>query len=148
MVDERPSGANPVSLEIGPEPIPSKINAMKRGFLPFFFRQRNSPGSLDRLTPTREGTGTEPIGSRQLDFSRLDQPFPLGDFAFDAAAHLLRAARARRAAPLGKAPADVGQSKHAPHFAVDALDDRVRQSRPPGDSEKRARLVARHALRD
>src|SRR5712691_13351626 len=99
----------------------------KMGIFTFFFWQRNSPGSLDRLTRTREGTGTEPIGSRQLDFSRLDQPSPLGDFAFDVAAHLLRAARARRAAPLGKAPADVGQSQHAPHFAVDALDDRVRQ---------------------
>src|SRR6266581_1689393 len=105
-----------------------------------FFQATDSAGSNDKDRPPGFRPESErSLASRQLDFSRLDDPFPLGDFAFDVAAHFLRAARARRAAPLGKAPADVGQSKHAPHFAVDALDDRVRQSRRPGDAEKRAR---------
>src|SRR5207247_5757199 len=111
MVDGRPSGAGPVSLKIGPEPIPSKINA-KNGYFYLFF--------------SGNGIRRGPIGSRQLDFSRLDEPFPFGDFAFDVATHLLRTARARRAAPLGEAPADVGQSQRAPHFAVDSRSEERR----------------------
>src|SRR5258708_21010605 len=47
MVDGRPSGANPVSLEIGPEPIPSKINA-KNGNFYFFFLATEFAGSSDK----------------------------------------------------------------------------------------------------
>src|SRR6266849_10708499 len=86
--------------------------------------------------------------SLQLEFSCLDDFFPLLDLGRHVAPHLLRAARAGRPSPLGEPLPDVGERQHAAQLAIQPLDRRARHSRGTREAEKRARLVAGHAVRD
>src|SRR6266853_5288206 len=97
---------------------------------------RSAPPLRRRSWPAGEAPRAEAdsLRSRQLDLSGFDDPFPFFDLGEDEAAHFFRAARARRAAPLGEALRDLRERNDAPHLAVDPLDDRLRQSRRACDT--------------
>src|SRR6266705_6537014 len=126
----------------------SKINANSFTDLWAFFCNDGPGQSRSRRPSLRLETGLMAQALLQFDFPDFHDALPFRDLALDEAAHLLGAARARRAAPLGKPLADVRKRHDAPDLAVEPLDDRGRQSRRTCYSEERSRLVAGHALRD
>src|SRR5258708_16823110 len=105
MVDGRPSGANPVSLEIGPEPIPSKINAKNGDFCLFFLATEFAGSSdKDRLPESRREPEPSPSdhGSSIFLVSTRRLPLAISPSTWRRVSSALR--RLRRSPPPAQRP--------------------------------------------